>query len=70
MTYVLGIIMLPCYVNGIYKYITIGTSKHYVQKWMLCNIVPTIKTNGYVLNKVITLIIKIWKLILNAIYML
>jgi hypothetical protein len=43
----MDILLLPNYVNGTYEYITIWTSKHYVQQWMPCNIVPTIKTNGY-----------------------
>ncbi len=45
-TYVLSILMLFWCVNGKrYKYIAIGTNKHYIQQWTLCNIVPTIKTN-------------------------
>jgi hypothetical protein len=45
-TYVMGILPLPSCVNGTYEYITIWTSKHYVQQWMSCSIVPTIRTNG------------------------
>jgi hypothetical protein len=29
-------------VNGTYEYITTWTSKHQVQQWTLCNVVPTI----------------------------
>jgi len=29
------------------QYIAIWTSKHYIQQWMFCNVVPTIKTNGH-----------------------
>jgi hypothetical protein len=32
--------------NGTYEYIATWTSKHYVQQWMLCNIVLMIRTNG------------------------
>jgi hypothetical protein len=37
---------LPNCVNGTYEYIATWTSKHYVQQWTLCNVVPTIRTNG------------------------
>ncbi len=40
------ILLLPSYVNGTYEYIAIWTIKHYIQQWTLCNITPTIKTNG------------------------
>jgi hypothetical protein len=42
----MDILLLPNYVNGTYEYIATWTSKHYIQQWMPCNIVPTIKTNG------------------------
>jgi hypothetical protein len=38
-----GILSLPCCVNGTYEYIAIWTSKHCIQQWMPCNVVPTIK---------------------------
>jgi len=46
-TYVIGILLLPSCVNGTYEYIATWTNKHYIQQWTLCNIVPTIRTNGY-----------------------
>jgi len=45
-TFVMGIFLLPNYVNGTYEYIAIWTSKPYVQWWTSCNVVPTIRTNG------------------------
>ncbi len=45
-TYVIGILLLLNCVNGTYEYITTWTSKHYVQQWMSCNIVLTIRING------------------------
>ncbi len=36
----------PNCVNGTYEYIATWTNKHYVQQWTLCNVVPTIRTNG------------------------
>ncbi len=43
----MGILPFPNCVNGTYEYIATWISKHYVQQWMSCNIVPTIRTNGY-----------------------
>ncbi len=45
-TYILGILLLPNCVNGTYEYIATWTCNHYVQQWMSCNIIPTIKING------------------------
>jgi hypothetical protein len=33
-TYVMGILLLPNYVNGTYEYIATWINKHYVQQWM------------------------------------
>jgi hypothetical protein len=45
-TYVMGILPLPNRFNGTYEYIATWTSKHYLQQWMSCNIVPTVRING------------------------
>ncbi len=45
-TYVMGILSFPSCVNGTYEYIATWTNKHYLQQWMSCNIVPTIRING------------------------
>ncbi len=47
--YVIGILSFPSCVNGTYEYIATWTNKNFIQQWMLCNVVPNMKTNGFLI---------------------